>query len=1135
MSTMAKNDDHGSESIWAKPLTPKGQLEPEPLNLKAEPEYEPTEPETKSEVIQFPSSKKYLDPGTNIATLQLPLVRFPGVKLVIPEWERAFNGWTEFIAEIAPETAPLSGQKKHVQYYVSGQLKEAELKEGGCRQLGVKQGTVGKQRSSAHIASLGPVLFLDDDGDVFARERQLREFGVAAVIYSSFSYGLVKEGTTEPSLGGRIALCGNRSWSPEEHGAIFDGFNHLLGGGFDEHGRSPALCYGRHARRSEDAPCKRLIIEGHAFNVDLLLELGRSLRPQFDPTRFQKTVPERKYATSEELERMQLMGRVRPPDDYNEWMSGAAACKRAFPDDMDIAFECFDTWSARSSKYDGSETARKKFDAVPTEYKGQAIEVTLEMLHWRARRRAENVSRAVYFPQIEIAEAFKHLNPNENLAGGMICPKGGEPIPPGTVGPKDGLTALEYLLFCWSERALEGLKIPPNVLKEARELTQGRRERIDLGGRVLHIWNDGNIATGTDALGDAISTSDARLYSYDKANKVLVRLSLPASDPAAADRIRELHKYKGKPGDPDDPARGRGMRLIPMISADKPGLRAIIAQFVATKKRVKIGKVGNKNVYIEKICSFAFKGNADTLHEPDASVLDDLLRRVLPERAPEIRGIVSAPVMPNLPTSTAPKALLRPDADFLITELGLDTKTGWFLAPIGTIVDVSAEPTQEQVRAAADLLQEPWVDFSPVSPGGNLEPAVSLSVAIFGTMIAANRRALEKAPGVGIDSHAEGMASGKTLSAKLICIIATGEEPTPTVLSTNYDEQKKALITFLVTGNGALLIDNVPNGTRIDSAALASMMSSPKFMDRLLGANKDINANTQVMITINGNALNTASELATRLLKMRLDTGLERPQDRSSANFKIPDLIPWTIENRQRIVAAVHTIVRAYLQECRRCGGTPPEVAARRKVPGSRFDEVEVLRDAFLRAFPNLPDPFLGFEASTLSSAPLQEKKQVFHLLDRKMVETARKRAPAWVEARMESFRTEFFLRRGNMTPARRGQRWGAGKKPRAADVAWKDVAYRLRQRYARSEVRAGRIKFSSSDIIIETNEHDELQASLQAMLPREATLGAITLGRWLRAQLVDAPIDGLVMRSTQDRNGVSRFWVERAKDKKAR
>ena len=82
------------------------------------------------------------------------------------------NGWTEFIAEVAPEDAPLIGQKKHVPYYIAGTLKDAELSEAARRQKGLsaEQSAIGKARSGSHIASLGPVLFLDDDGDVFARE-----------------------------------------------------------------------------------------------------------------------------------------------------------------------------------------------------------------------------------------------------------------------------------------------------------------------------------------------------------------------------------------------------------------------------------------------------------------------------------------------------------------------------------------------------------------------------------------------------------------------------------------------------------------------------------------------------------------------------------------------------------------------------------------------------------------------------------------------------------------------------------------------------------------------------------------------------------------------------------------------------
>src|SRR5439155_22310639 len=177
----------------------------------------------------------------------------------------------------------------------------------------------------------------------------------AAIIYSSYSFGFLKgEDAIEPSRGGRVALALNRSVTTAEYPFVWDAVNHLAGGGFDEHGRSPALCYGRHARRHDQAPYKRLVIDGAALDADALIELGRSLRPErSEVPPSPKSGAERKRAMIEEIERARLMGKAFPPDDYNHWISGAAAYKRAFPDDAEAAFQCYDAWSACSSKYQG--------------------------------------------------------------------------------------------------------------------------------------------------------------------------------------------------------------------------------------------------------------------------------------------------------------------------------------------------------------------------------------------------------------------------------------------------------------------------------------------------------------------------------------------------------------------------------------------------------------------------------------------------------------------------------------------------------------------------------------------------------------------------------------------------------------
>jgi hypothetical protein len=305
---------------------------------------------------------------------------------------------------------------------------------------------------------------------------------------------------------------------------------------------------------------------------------------------------------------------------------------------------------------------------------------------------------------------------------------------------------------------------------------------------------------------------------------------------------------------------------------------------------------------------------------------------------------------------------------------------------------------------------------------------------------------LEIAPGIGFTSHGEGMSSGKTLAGEIICTVATGDLPAPISLSPDFSEQRKEIITHLVQGDGSLFLDNIPNGTRFDSSPLAAAMTNPRYKGRLLGTNKQIEVSTRAMVVPTGNALNLAGDLASRSMLSRIDTGLERPEDRSVNRFKIPNLRRWIVEHRQQLVAAVHTIVRAYLQECRRCGGTPAEVVARRRMEGTRFGgPCEVLRDAFLWAFPDLPDPFLGFQASAANSSTKTESGLVLAALDRVMTKAAGQRcAPAWTTTTGTKSRErvkwerKFRERWARMTPVQRQHRYGRDleRDPRALHAA---------------------------------------------------------------------------------------------------
>jgi hypothetical protein len=1071
----------------------------------------------------------------DIEALPIPIVRFPGLLAVVPEQETVCIGLTALLQEIAPEPAPVVERKDRVRYYIAGTLKEAELKNQRLRERRLKTGqsTVGKQRSGAHIDTLGPALLLDDDGDVFTREVALRALGAAAVIYSSYSFGFVKDGATESSRGGRVVLFLNRAVSVLEYGPIWDAVNHLLSGGFDEHGRSSALCYGRHARRSDQAPFQRLVLDGAALDTESLLELGKSLRPvRSDEAPNQKGKGIRKRILIEELEKTQLMGTVRSPDEYGEWVAGAAAFKRAFPEDQEAAFQCFNAWSACSRKYPGTRAAQEKFDEMTTDYGGTAAPLTPDMLHWRARRRAEAVIRALYSPGPNAA-AFEDVA-SENTDAATTWPKGAEPITPNTLRTEDGAVALEYLLYCWSENVWQSIfaaqVIPKSALEEAKRRNEQRREKVNLAGRILHRWDGKDLAADTAALADAIVAAGPSIYRIDN---TLVHISAPVTDAATATRARKLHNYKGRPGEPGDPAPHAGERLVPILPSDTEALRDIISEHIATNRPVNDGTKKDPD-WREEIASFSFKPGTALHVGPDAGVLKDLCKRVLVAKVPEILGVITTPVMPDLPSSTKPDDLSKAGADHLITSEGFDAASGLYLSPVGTVVDVSESPSQAEVEAAAHLLQEPWTDFPFVSPGGDIQPDVSLSAMIYSTFIAANRRALDIAPGIAISSHGEGMSSGKTLAGEVICTVATGDIPTPISLSPDFSEQRKEIISHLVEGDGCLFMDNVANGTRFDSAPLAIAMTNPRFKARLLGANKQIEASTRTMPVATGNALNLAGDLASRFLLARIDTGLERPEDRSVTVFKIPDLRRFIVEHRQQLVAAVHTIVRGYLQECRARGGTPGHVADRRAVSGNRFGgRCDVLRDAFLWAFPNLPDPFLSFKASAANSSTKVEAALVLAVLDKLMAASAgRKSAPVWAttsasSAERQRWGANFRARWSRMTADERDRRYRTTSSGEAEMGAWQCLQHQIQIRAGRRELRAGRARFTSLEISNALRAMQDEQAIVEGAMHGKG-LNPVSLGRWLKDHLVDAPINGRVLRSATDRKKLACFWIEK-------
>jgi putative DNA primase/helicase len=137
--------------------------------------------------------------------------------------------------------------------------------------------------------------------------------------------------------------------------------------------------------------------------------------------------------------------------------------------------------------------------------------------------------------------------------------------------------------------------------------------------------------------------------------------------------------------------------------------------------------------------------------------------------------------------------------------------------------------------------------------------------------------------------------------------IALGKPASAASVPKDEDEFRKAITSALREGQAAINLDNIVRP--LSSPDLAKCITEPTFQDRLLGENTTLHLPTNVFWTATGNNLSFGDDLDSRVVLCKIDAEEERPEERP---FKITDLKKYLLENRQRIVVAVLTILRAF-------------------------------------------------------------------------------------------------------------------------------------------------------------------------------------------------------------------------------
>lgn len=252
--------------------------------------------------------------------------------------------------------------------------------------------------------------------------------------------------------------------------------------------------------------------------------------------------------------------------------------------------------------------------------------------------------------------------------------------------------------------------------------------------------------------------------------------------------------------------------------------------------------------------------------------------------------------------------IVRADGTIL-NRPGYDPETRLLYLPGDLVVpDVPQDPTAGQVRAAVALLDRMVEGFPFVTSHDRAN--------FYGLLITPVLRELVGPPyKLGVFT-APMRRSGKTLLASLLRILHGGvfraEVPADEA------EWSKTLSTILnVTTGPVVCFDNV-TGT-LKSGTLDGLLTSSTFDARQLGrTDQMIRRRNDRIWTITSNNARLGGDLLPRALWISIDPRAPHPERRTE--FNISDLPRWVHEHRGNLLAALLTLVRAWV-----AGGQPTE------------------------------------------------------------------------------------------------------------------------------------------------------------------------------------------------------------------
>jgi hypothetical protein len=293
---------------------------------------------------------------------------------------------------------------------------------------------------------------------------------------------------------------------------------------------------------------------------------------------------------------------------------------------------------------------------------------------------------------------------------------------------------------------------------------------------------------------------------------------------------------------------------------------------------------------------------------PPMDVVKDLASM---ESWPEIPGLLDVIEAPAL----------RPDGS-LILEPGYDAATAVYYRPNPSLSlpPIPKEPSRQEIERALCVIDDIIGEF-PFDSAASMSNAIGLLL----TPVLRPCLGSQPCPMALLDAPQQG--SGKSLLARVVSIVATGQEAAAFTAPTEEAEWRKAITAIVRAGSPFVLIDNVDqhdlrgNPIPLRSAALSALLTTSVHRDRILGMTEMIELPTRATWALSGNNVQVGGDMIRRCYRVRIDPKMSRPWLRTE--FTHPDLIEYVRGQRGTILAALLTLARAWFAAGRPDSSSP--------------------------------------------------------------------------------------------------------------------------------------------------------------------------------------------------------------------